>query len=118
MSKTLLEANMKVAVIGSRNIVVEDLERYLPTGVTQLVSGGARGVDSCVRSYAERMNIPLVEFLPDYQRFGKAAPLKRNEEIVNYADCVVALWDGASRGTQSVIKYCQKQEKPLTIYRL
>ena len=77
---------MKVAVIGSRGLLVEDIEKYLPEGVTELVSGGARGVDRCVREYAERTDIKLTEFLPQYQRFGRCAPLKRNEEIVAYVN--------------------------------
>ena len=38
---------MKVAVIGSRQLHVYDLEKYLPKEVTELVSGGARGIDTC-----------------------------------------------------------------------
>ena len=33
---------MRVAVIGSRGLTVPDLERYLPDGVSEIVSGGAR----------------------------------------------------------------------------
>ena len=41
---------MKVAVVGSRNLQVDDLGKYLPDGVTEIVSGGARGVDTSARS--------------------------------------------------------------------
>ena len=44
---------MRVAVIGSRGLMVDDLGKYLPDNVTEIVSGGARGVDSCARSYAQ-----------------------------------------------------------------
>ena len=43
---------MKVAVIGSRNLTVSNLEKYLPAGVTEIVSGGARGVDTSAREYS------------------------------------------------------------------
>lgn len=43
---------MKVAVIGSRNLWVNDLEQCLPESVTEIVSGGAKGIDSCARKYA------------------------------------------------------------------
>lgn len=42
---------MKVAVIGSRNVLVKDLENYIPPETTELISGGAKGVDSCAREY-------------------------------------------------------------------
>ena len=42
---------MKVAVIGSRNLTVENLGQYLPEETTEIVSGGAKGVDTCAREY-------------------------------------------------------------------
>ena len=64
---------MKIAIIGSRGLHVNDLERYLPENVTEIVSGGARGIDSDARAYAQAHGIPLKEFLPDYERFGRSA---------------------------------------------
>ena len=37
---------MKAAIIGSRGLTVKDLGRYLPENVTEIVSGGARGIDT------------------------------------------------------------------------
>lgn len=107
---------MKAAVIGSRNIIINNLQEYVPPGVTEIVSGGAKGVDSCARTYAAEHNKKLTEFLPDYARYGKAAPLKRNIEIINYADVVIAFWDGHSRGTKYVIDHCKAMDKKIFIY--
>lgn len=109
---------MKVAVIGSRGLTVEDLGEYLPQGTDEIVSGGAKGIDACAREYAEKAGLRLTEFLPEYARFGRAAPLKRNDRIVAYADLVLAFWDGASRGTKYVIGQCEKSGKPLKVFRL
>ena len=99
---------MKVAVIGSRNIEVKNLGDYLPENTTEIVSGGAKGVDLCARAYAEENGIKLTEFLPDYARYRRGAPLKRNIQIIEYADTVLAFWDGKSRGTKFVIDNCEK----------
>ena len=107
---------MKVAVIGSRSLFVRDLSKYLPEGTTELVSGGARGVDTSAREYAKVSGIPIKEFLPDYATFGQGAPLKRNIEIINYADVVLAFWDGKSRGTKFVIDNCKKLGKPVKVF--
>jgi len=107
---------MKVAVIGSRTLEVPDLEKYLPPDVTEIVSGGARGVDSSARKYARDNGIEIVEFLPDYNRFGRIAPLKRNLQIIEYSDIVLAFWDGVSRGTKYVIDNCKKQGVNLKIF--
>lgn len=102
---------MKIAVIGSRNLTVSCLERYLPQGVTEIVSGGARGIDSCAKEYALKNGIKLTEFLPEYEKYGRCAPLKRNLQILDYADLVLAFWDGQSRGTKHVIENCKNSEK-------
>ncbi len=107
---------MKVAVIGSRNLRVNNLEKYLPEGTTEIVSGGARGIDDCARIYALTNNLRLTEFLPDYNKHGKTAPLIRNIEIIDYADEVLAFWDGESRGTKFVIENCKKLGKPCKVF--
>jgi len=46
--------------------------------------------------------------LPKYEKFDRSAPLKRNIEIIEYGDLVLAFWDGKSRGTKFVIDSCKK----------
>ena len=105
---------MRVAVIGSRNITVENIEDYVK-GADEIISGGAVGVDRCAAEYARRSGIKLTEILPQYVLYGRAAPIVRNKEIVDRADRVVAFWDGSSKGTLSVIRYAEKVGKPCQI---
>ena len=109
---------MKVAVIGSRGLLVHDLAVYLPADTTLIISGGAIGVDSCARRYALAHGIPYIEFLPDYKRYGKGAPLKRNEQMVACADMVIAFWDGSSHGTRYTIECCRQRNIPVQIHIL
>lgn len=106
---------MKIAVVGSRNLKIDNLGDYLPAGTTEIVSGGARGIDTCAREYAKAHGLKLTEFLPDYERYGKGAPLRRNLEIIDYADAVFAFWDGKSRGTAYTIKKARAIGKPVHI---
>lgn len=107
---------MKVAVIGSRGLEIENLEKYLPKETTEIISGGAKGIDTCARNYAKSHGIKLTEILPEYEKFGRAAPLKRNDQIIERADLILAFWDGKSRGTRYVIETCQKCGKAVRIY--
>lgn len=94
---------MKLAIIGSRGILAVDIGAHLPDGVEEIVSGGAAGIDRLSAAYAKEQGIPLTEFLPDYGRYGRGAPLRRNAEIAAYADGVLAFWDGRSRGTAHTV---------------
>lgn len=109
---------MKVAVIGSRSLSITNLENYLPENVTEIVSGGAAGIDTSAREYAVSNNLKLKEFLPEYEIYGRFAPLKRNIQIIEYADMVIAFWNNKSSGTRFVIKECLKRSIPLKIYIL
>lgn len=108
---------MRVAVIGSRGLTIDNLDKYLPEDTTEIVSGGAKGVDSNAREYALAHDIKLTEFRPDYKRYGRgAAPLKRNIQIIEYADIVLAFWDGTSKGTKYVIDNCKKMGVGVRVY--
>lgn len=113
---------MKVAVIGSRGLTLSDfgnktLEDYLPPGTTAIISGGARGIDAAAKEYALTAGLEYIEFLPDYARYRRGAPHKRNDEIISAADLVLAFWDGSSRGTASVIEKCMRRNVPIRVIR-
>lgn len=111
---------MKLAIVGSRGITlsVEDLSRFVPEGVSEIVSGGAIGVDRCAAAFARARGIKLTEFLPDYEVYGHSAPIRRNEQIADYADEAIAFWDGVSRGTVHTIKFFRERGKRVRIFRL
>jgi predicted Rossmann fold nucleotide-binding protein DprA/Smf involved in DNA uptake len=96
-------------------LTVEDLGKYLPSDTTEIVSGGAKGVDTSAREYAQAHGIKLTEFLPDYKTYGKTAPLKRNLAIIAHAQTVLAFWDGESRGTKYVIDNCREVGVPVKV---
>ena len=110
------EKKMKVAVVGSRNIVVENIQQFLPENVSEIISGGAKGVDTCAEEYAKNNGIKMTVIKPDYKKYGKPAPLVRNKEIVKNAEFVVLVWDGKSRGTKFVLEHCEKINKPHKVY--
>ena len=107
---------MKAAIIGSRNITNIALSRFIPKETTEILSGGAKGVDTIAKEYALENGLKLTEFFPEYERYGKGAPLKRNITIIENADIVLAFWDGKSRGTKFVIDNCHSRNIPVRVY--
>ena len=64
-------------------------------GATEVVHGGARGVDSCVDFLCHLWNVKKVIFKPDYETFeGSYAPLERNIKMADYAQVGIAFRGG------------------------
>jgi hypothetical protein len=109
---------MKIAVVGSRSFDDYSYLHYalLPFKITEIVSGGAKGADSLAETYARTYAIPMKIFYPDWDKYGKSAGFRRNQQIVDYADIVVAFWDGESKGTKHSIDIAVKQNKQVIVY--
>ena len=109
---------MIIGVVGSRDLKVDELEKYIPNRCKKIVSGGAKGIDKCAAEYARKQGIELLEILPEYKKYGKAAPLLRNKIIADKSDIVIAFWNGSSKGTRMVIDYCKKINKACTVVKM
>lgn len=106
---------MKLLIVGSRSITDFDLSLYIPADIDTVISGGADGIDTLAEQYADSHRISKYIIRPRYDLYGRAAPLKRNEQMVDMADAVLVIWDGKSRGTQYTVKYAKKTNKPITL---
>jgi YspA, cpYpsA-related SLOG family len=107
---------VKTIIAGSRGItsyalIQREMEPLLwEWKISQVVSGGARGVDQLGEQWAKRNNIPVVQFIPNWNGYaGKRAGLVRNVRMAEYAQALVAFWDGRSRGTKHMIETAQQR---------
>lgn len=107
---------MTVAIVGSRSISADIPEGIITEKVTHIVSGAAVGIDRSARRFAKKHHIVITEVLPEYDLYGRSAPLRRNDCIIKYSDMVYVFWDGKSRGTVYVINQCRKLGKPCEVY--
>ncbi|MDX2271083.1 MAG: SLOG family protein [Cyanobacteriota bacterium] len=108
----------RVAVVGSRTYwnlkAVRDFIAQLPAGCT-VISGGARGVDQTAEQAARAKGIPVQIYPADWHQHGKFAGIRRNHDIIQSADVVVAFWDGSSPGTAHSIQLAKSMNKPIQI---
>ena len=102
---------MNLLIAGSRSIQAFDLGAHVPKETTLIISGGAEGIDSLAEQYADQMRLSKRILRPQYGRYGKAAPLKRNEKMVELADRVLIIWDGISKGSQHTERYAKSAGK-------
>lgn len=73
------------------------------TDEIQIVSGGASGADALGERYAKEKGYSLKRFPADWNSYGRSAGVKRNRQMAQYADALIAFWDGVSRGTKNMI---------------
>lgn len=120
---------MKVGIVGSREwenwanfyFIIEEINKQL--NITEVHSGGAKGTDGMAKRWAIQKGIKYVEWPADWKRWGKAAGPKRNEQIVDAVEYLIAFpkleVDGTySKGTASSIKNAEMKGKPITIIPL
>lgn len=118
---------MRVVIAGSRFD-----ERHLPTlnwwkrqvdlairesgfDISEVVCGGARGVDKLGRAWANYYGVAVREFPADWNNLGKAAGYIRNKEMALYAEAVIAIWDGKSKGTGHMLDIAKDLYIPLHV---
>lgn len=107
-----------ICICGSRTIKDINLDFYLDyTKYGEIVTGGAAGIDTIAEQWAKKHKIDWICFLPRYDVYGgKYAPLKRDEDMVNYCDKVICFWDGKSRGTKYTADYALKNNIPVELH--
>lgn len=104
-----------LGIIGSRTFKdyklfkqkVSDIVKKLLSKYSNVVfvSGGCpKGADNFAKRYAKENNIEIIEFLADWDTFGKSAGFKRNHLIIDKADLLISFWDGESKGTLHSMK--------------
>ncbi len=109
---------MKLLIAGSRSIEDFDLSPYIPEDTDIILSGGAKGVDTLAEKYADDRKLSKIILRPRYRLYQKAAPIKRNEELVALADKVLIIWDGKSKGTKHTIDYAKSINREIQVIQL
>jgi predicted Rossmann fold nucleotide-binding protein DprA/Smf involved in DNA uptake len=115
---------MNLTIVGGRDFadvklleaVMSELTGSKKHKVDCIVLGGARGADSLGEDWATRNGIETKIFYPNWNKYGRSAGFKRNRLIVEYADAVLAFWDGKSRGTKNTIDIAKSMNKSVAVY--
>ncbi|MAK71184.1 MAG: hypothetical protein CMF19_03935 [Idiomarinaceae bacterium] len=84
----------------------------------EIVSGGARGADRLGERYAREHDLSYRIFPAQWDKYGKSAGYKRNEQMAEYADCLIAFHQNGSRGTQHMINIANNADMNVTVINL
>lgn len=101
---------LKVIIAGSRTFrnyeyLSKELDIRIPPFIDEVISGDAEGPDKMGARWAEEHGYSVKHFPAQWNKYGKAASIIRNHEMGDYADYLIAFWDGKSRGTKDMIDY-------------
>lgn len=113
---------MKVIIAGGRNYHdASEVARAVALSgfkVSEVVSGGASGVDAVGEAWASERGVQLRRFPADWSTHGRAAGPIRNRQMAAYADALVAVWDGQSRGTANMIREAEQAGLSVYVHRV
>src|SRR5580658_391299 len=91
---------MRVIIAGSRGItdyqMLYDAVQRSGFPISRVISGMARGVDALAIRYAIKNRLPLDPFPAQWSKWGRSAGYRRNVQMAQNADALIAIWDGSS----------------------
>jgi hypothetical protein len=112
---------MKTIIAGSRTItreaIVRDAINCCGWNITEVVSGCAKGVDQLGEELARDSDIPVAQFPANWNKYGRSAGPIRNREMAKYAEALIAIWDGKSRGTANMIKVAKGLDLKVFVWK-
>lgn len=86
--------------------------------ITEVVSGGAKGVDTLGETWAIKNGVSIKRFPAEWEKYGISAGHIRNRKMGDYADALIAIWDGNSKGTKGMIDYAKEKKLKAFIFIL
>jgi hypothetical protein len=131
---------MRLIIAGSRSVYGHEGVEAVKAAIeesgwtpTEVISGHARGVDTIGEEIADELHVDLTIFPANWKKYGKSAGFRRNQKMVWYANlfnkergdkctdvlkgALVAVWDGKSSGTKSIIELAQRDKLPYFVYK-
>lgn len=113
---------MRTIIAGGRNLtdyaLVERAVEQSGYLITEVVSGAARGIDSLAEQWAADHGIDVTRFPADWTKQGRKAGPIRNAQMAQYADGLIAIWDGSSPGTANMIRHAVRCGLKVYVHRV
>jgi len=114
---------VKVIIAGSRSATVASVRHALALcpwtdEITIVISGTAAGADQGGELWAAENGLPVEQYPADWKAHGRRAGPLRNKQMAENADGLIAVWDGQSRGTKSMIDLANQRRLRVFVHRM
>ena len=119
-----MASEYRLVVCGCRDfsdykLLSKEIDSFLKNIVNNhsviIVSGGANGADKLGERYAHEHGFEVELHPALWEQFGKTAGVRRNQEMADVSDAVIAFWDGESRGTKNMIDCAREASIPCKV---
>jgi len=130
--RTIIAGSRSITDIGHIYNAIDEAKTVMGIIVMEVVSGGASGVDALGEQWAMEIGAPIKRFPAQWEdldapgavvrtrrdgkKYNVLAGFARNEQMAQYADALVAVWDGVSTGTQDMIKRAKRHGLLVYVY--
>ncbi len=109
---------VKLIIAGSRHLnisqlLLRDFIKNMTFEIEEIVSGTAKGIDTCGEEFAELNMVKCTKFYPDWTKYGKSAGYIRNGDMASYSDALLLIWDGKSKGSKNMKDQMKCLNKPI-----
>ena len=115
---------MKLIIAGGRDfndydMLAKAVDSFiaLHPDIDTIVSGKARGADTLGERYAKEHNMTVLSFPADWNKYGKSAGYRRNEQMAEEADACICFWNGVSKGTQHMINLARQHSLLVSVVK-
>lgn len=113
---------MKTIIAGPRSVTsfkeLLQAASQIDWEITEVVSGHARGADTLGERYANATNTPLTVYKANWPKFGKSAGYIRNAEMAKYADALLLIWDGESKGSKHMFDLAKQHGLDIHVHKV
>jgi len=113
---------MKVIIAGSRTIKKYNIQAAVDRSeflISEVVCGMSKGIDRIGYWWARVNKITIEPFYADWydedNLYDPSAGPRRNKKMARYADALILIWDGKSKGSTSMLEEAEK--RGLKIYQ-
>lgn len=120
-----MKKEYRLIIAGSRNFndydylqrcCIQEIDKLRNVYDVVVVSGHAQGADILGERFANEQGLKLEIYPADWKAHYRSAGFRRNEQMGDISDGLIAFWDGRSHGTRHMIEYAKSKGLDVTVY--
>ncbi len=102
---------MKIAIVAKKDLRIPNMQSYIPTYTSEIVTIDDMNVNFDIVQLCKKYGFQMTVFYKNENRYSTGAWIIRNMEISDYADELVAFYNGDSREIEHMVECFKRNNK-------